>query len=66
MAPSSSLASMRSAWKVRFAGFPPVRRVAAGMLSLTKVASSWVELSGAFARALTMFSTILVANFSSP
>ena len=30
-APSSSLTSMRSAWNVRLAGWPPVRRVAAGI-----------------------------------
>ena len=28
---SSSLTSMRTAWKVRLAGWPPVRRAAAGM-----------------------------------
>ena len=66
IAPSSSLTAIRSAWKVRFEGLPPVRRVAAGMLSFTKAASSVVEFSGAIARALTIFSTIRVANFSSP
>ena len=30
-ASSSPFTSIRSAWKVRFAGWPPVRRVAAGI-----------------------------------
>ena len=36
--PSSSLTSMRSAWNVRLAGWPPVRRVAAGMALRTSSA----------------------------
>ena len=37
---------MRNAWKVRFAGLPPVRRVAAGIESRTNSASRDVDTSG--------------------
>ncbi len=36
---SSPFTSIRSAWKVRLAGLPPVRRAAAGMLSRTSSTS---------------------------
>ena len=57
---------MRRAWNVRFAGLPPVRRVAAGIAALTISASWVVEFIGAIARCLTIDSTMRVANFSSP
>ena len=43
---SSPLTSMRRAWKVRFAGCPPVRRVAAGIELRTSSASRAVPVNG--------------------
>ena len=43
---SSSLTAMRSAWNVRVAGWPPVRRAAAGMALRTSSASSPVVVIG--------------------
>ena len=64
--PSSSFTSIRRAWKVRLAGFPPVRLVAAGIASLTIVLSRSVEVIGARARSRTTASAIRRANRSSP
>ena len=43
---SSRLTSMRMAWKVRLAGWPPRRRAGAGMASRTMAASSAVVSIG--------------------
>ena len=48
---SSRFTSMRMAWNVRLAGWPPRRRAGAGMASRTTSASSVVEVTG---RAATM------------
>ena len=45
-APNSSLTAIRMAWKLRFAGCPPVRRVAAGIAVLTISANSVVVSIG--------------------
>ena len=50
-APSSPLTSMRSAWKVRLAGLPPVRRVAAGIASRTRSTSAGRCVNGSRSRA---------------
>ena len=50
-ASSSPLTSMRMAWNVRLAGWPPVRRAGAGMAAVTISASSAVDSIG---RAATM------------
>ena len=44
---SSPLTSMRSAWKVRLAGLPPVRRAGAGMESRTSSTSRALVSNGA-------------------
>ena len=62
-ASSSALTSMRMAWNVRVAGWPPVRRVAAGIASVTMAASSAVVSIG---RAATMARAMRVAKRSSP
>ena len=64
--PSSSFTSIRRAWKVRLAGLPPVRRVAAGIASLTIALSRCVEVIGARARSRATASAIRRANRSSP
>ena len=46
---------MRSAWKVRFAGFPPVRRVAAGIASFTSAAAFLTRLAIALESAQNSF-----------
>ena len=62
-ASSSALTSMRIAWNVRVAGWPPVRRVAAGMAVVTIAASSAVDSIG---RAATIARATRVAKRSSP
>ncbi len=57
---------MRSAWKVRLAGCPPVRRVAAGIDERTSSASRAVPVNGSRARSRTTASAIRRANRSSP
>ena len=63
---SSPLTSMRSAWKVRLAGWPPVRRVAAGIEERTSSASRAVPVNGSVARSRTMASAMRRAKRSSP
>ena len=65
-APSSSLTSMRRAWNVRFAGWPPVRRVAAGIDSRTSSASRAVCVNGSRARSRSIAAAIREAKRSSP
>jgi len=55
---------MRSAWNVRFAGFPPVRLAGAGMLALTRSARSVVVRSAEVVLAEIILSAIFGANFS--
>ena len=57
-ASNSRLTSMRSAWNVRLAGWPPVRRVAAGIASRTSSASRAVLVSGRWARSRSMAAAI--------
>ena len=57
---------MRSAWKVRFAGCPPVRRAAAGIDSRTSSASRADEVIRERARSRTIAPAIRAANRSSP
>ena len=52
-ASSSPLTSMRSAWNVRLAGWPPVRRVAAGIDERTSSASRAVPVNGSAPRSRT-------------
>ena len=65
-APNSSLTAIRMAWKLRFAGCPPVRRVAAGIAILTISANSVVVSIGRSARLSSIARAIRLANFSSP
>ena len=60
---SSLLTSIRMAWNVRLAGWPPVRRAGAGMAPVITAASAAVDSSG---RAATMAVAIRCANRSSP
>ena len=60
---SSLLTSMRIAWKVRLAGWPPRRRVAAGIAAVTIAASSAVVEIG---RAATIRLAMRPAKRSSP
>ena len=62
-ASSSPLTSMRMAWNVRLAGWPPVRRAAAGIAAVTMPASSTVDSIG---RAATMARAMRAAKRSSP
>jgi hypothetical protein len=62
-ASSSPLTSILMAWKVRFAGCPPVRRAAAGIAATTTAASSVVVSIG---RDATIALEIRRANRSSP
>lgn len=64
--PSSSLTSMRIAWKVRFAGCGPSRRADAGIAALMMSTSSVVVSMGLSLRALTMKSAMRAAQRSSP
>ena len=64
--PSSSLTSIRSAWKVRLAGCPPVRRAGAGIVSRRSSTSLAESVNGSVSRALTMARAICRENFSSP
>ena len=52
-AASSPLTSMRRAWNVRLAGWPPVRRVAAGIAARTSSASRPTVANGSLARSRT-------------
>lgn len=63
---SSPLTSIRRAWKVRFAGLPPVRLAAWGRESRMSSTSRALLLKGAFSRSRTMADTIRLACFSSP
>ena len=57
---------MRRAWKVRLAGCPPVRRVAAGIEERTSSASRAVEVKGSRARSATIRWAMRRAKRSSP
>jgi hypothetical protein len=63
-ASSSPLTAMRRAWNVRVAGWPPVRRAAAGMASRTSSASSTVVVGAG--SACLMARAIRRAKRSSP
>ena len=63
---SSSLTAIRSAWNVRFAGWPPVRRAGAGIAWYSSATSSAVEVNGVRARWRTIWAAIRRANRSSP
>ena len=63
---SSSLTSMRSAWKVRLAGCPPVRRAGAGISAYSSSTSRPEVVNGSRSRSRTTAVAILRANFSSP
>ncbi len=57
---------MRSAWKVRFAGLPPVRFAACGSASRISSTSRALLLKGSLSRSRTTADTIRLACFSSP
>ncbi len=57
---------MRNAWNVRLAGFPPVRRVAAGTLARTRSTNRAEFRNGSRSRSRTTAEAIRGANFSSP
>ena len=63
---SSPLTSMRSAWNVRLAGLPPVRRAGAGIESRTISTRRALVVNGSRARSRTTASAMRPANFSSP
>ena len=63
---NSLFTSMRMAWKVRFAGLPPIRRAGAGMLAFTNSARSVVVRNLFSLLALTIFAAMELANLSSP
>ena len=63
---SSSLTSMRRAWKVRLAGCPPVRRAGAGISSYSSSTRRAEVVNGSTSRCRTTAPAILRANFSSP
>ena len=60
---SSRFTSMRIAWKVRLAGWPPLRRAGAGIASRTISASCSVSVIG---RAATIARAMRAAYRSSP
>ncbi len=62
-ASSSPLTSMRIAWNVRLAGWPPVRRAGAGIAETTTSASRAVVSIG---RAATIAAAMRRAKRSSP
>ena len=57
---------MRSAWKVRLAGLPPVRLAACGSASRISSTSRALLVNGSFSRSRTIAETIRLACFSSP
>ncbi len=63
---SSPFTSIRSAWKVRLPGWPPVLRVAAGMTARSRSTSSPLRSHSRSARRRTIARAILPANRSSP
>ena len=65
-ASSSPFTSMRRAWKARLAGWPPWRRVAAGMAVRTISANRAVDVSGAWVRSRSMAWAMRSAKRSSP
>ena len=57
---------MRSAWKFRLAGCPPVRRAGAGISAYNSSTSAAEVVNGSLSRRRTTAPAILRANFSSP
>ena len=63
---SSALTSMRSAWKVRLAGCPPLRWEAAGTASRSRSTRRAEPVNGSFSRSRTIADAIRPAKRSSP
>ena len=57
---------MRRAWKVRFAGWPPLRCDAAGTAARSTSTSRAEVVNGSFSRSRTIAEAIRPANRSSP
>src|SRR5699024_11541130 len=64
--PSSSFTAMRSAWKTRLAGCPPVLLNLCGICDLIISVSSVVVSIGTSARLRSISLAIFLENFSSP
>ena len=64
--PSSSFTAIRSAWNVRFAGWPPANAAGAGIAETTVSTSCCVVRSGSSARRRTIARAMRLAKRSSP